>query len=367
MMRASFRRTGAAFMTRISRRTLILLSTVAIALAACDSSSPPPAENASAVKVAGQAAWSSFVDKVIEDEFVLNPSFAVSAGRHEFDGQLPDWSAEGIAKQIASLEKSRNEAAGFTDAALTPQQRFQRDYVIAKLDTELFWLRDARQPFTNVTYYFGYGLDPNTYVNVPYAPLEERMRAFVTYAKAIPGALAQIRKNLQTPMPRTYVEYGWRGFKGFADFYRDDVPKVFADVQDHALQAELKGAIEPAAQAMMEMSKWVESQRGAATDEYVLGAERFADMIRLTEGVTTPLDKLGNGPRRSRAQSRCADAGLQGVLAQGQHREVRGQRAGRQTRGWTGRSGARATEGSASVSCGPRYRLDTRYRGDRCR
>jgi hypothetical protein len=35
--------------------------------------------------------WPSFVDRFLEDYFVAEPSFAVDAGRHEFDGQLPDW------------------------------------------------------------------------------------------------------------------------------------------------------------------------------------------------------------------------------------------------------------------------------------
>ncbi len=277
-------------MANVFRSFSVAVLTVAV-LVACDRS-PPAADNARAARAAGQAAWSSFVDRVIEESFVLSPPFAVSAGRHDFDGRLPDWSADGLRRQLESLERSRAEAAEFSDEALSAEQRFQRDYVIAVLDREIFWLRDAREPFTNVSYYFGHGLDPATYITVPYAPADERLRAFIEYAKAIPGALAQIRANLQTPMPRTFVEYGWRGFKGFADFYRNDVPQAFADVNDAALQAELRGVIEPAAQAMMEMSQWVESQRAQATDDYALGAERFAAMLKMTEGVTTPLDKL---------------------------------------------------------------------------
>ncbi|MGZ8215178.1 MAG: DUF885 domain-containing protein, partial [Methylosarcina sp.] len=40
-------------------------------------------------------AWNSFVDQFIEGYFILEPTFAVSAGRHEFDGKLPDWSPAG--------------------------------------------------------------------------------------------------------------------------------------------------------------------------------------------------------------------------------------------------------------------------------
>ena len=47
-----------------------------------------------------------FRDKFLAGYFPLNPNFAVYQGKHEFDGQLPDWSAEGLQKQIAFLEKT---------------------------------------------------------------------------------------------------------------------------------------------------------------------------------------------------------------------------------------------------------------------
>lgn len=278
-----------------SINTVALVALLLTAATACNRS-PPPAAQAPAADAAAmattQSEWPGFVDRFIEDYFVRYPSFAAAQGRHEFDGQLPDWSADGIQKTIAWLEQSRAKAPEFTDSELSLDQRFQRDYVIARIDNELFWLRDVKLPFTNLSYYFDNGLDPNTYVTVPYAPVDQRLRAFIKYLQAVPNAVAQIRGNLQTLMPRTFVEYGTRGFSGFAEFYRGDAVLAFAEVKDAALQAELKTAIEPAAKAMTEMSQWIESQKAQATDNYVLGPERFAAMVKLTEGVTTPLDKL---------------------------------------------------------------------------
>jgi uncharacterized protein (DUF885 family) len=263
---------------------------MSLSLIGCDRS-PPVTQPASAESMM-QADWPSFVDKFIEDYFLHNPTIAVSAGRHEFDGQLPDWSAEGLQKTLAWLNEARADAVAIPEASLTAPQRFQREYLIAKIDAELFWLRDAQLPSTNVSYYFDYGLDPSTYVTVPYATADERMRAFIAYARAIPGALNQIRANLRTPMPKTFVEYGVKGFAGFAEFYRKDVPQAFAEVSDAALRSELESVIEPAAQAMTDMSQWMGSQRAKATDDFALGAEKFSAMVRLTEGVTTPLEQL---------------------------------------------------------------------------
>lgn len=279
---------------QISIRAVSFVALMLVAVTACNRSPPPTAQAPAAAAPAAttQSEWPGFVDQFIEAYFLRNPSFAAGQGRHEFDGQLPDWSAAGIQKTIDWLEQSRATTLEFTDNELSLDQRFQRDYVIARIDNDLFWLRDAKLPSTNLSYYFDYGLDPSTYVAVPYAPADQRLRAFIKYLQAIPNAVAQIRGNLQTPMPLTFVEYGTRGFSGFAEFYRGDAVLAFAQVQDPALQSELKAAIEPAAQAMTEISQWIESQKAQATDNYVLGPERFAAMVNLTEGVTTPLARL---------------------------------------------------------------------------
>lgn len=262
-----------------------------LATAAACSRSPPQQEHATApVAPAVNVEWAKFVDDFVEAYFAANPSFAVTQGRHEFDGQLPDWSAAGIQEQIAQLEQARTRALEFKD--LAPEQVFQRDYLLSRVDQELFWLRDARFPFTNPAWYFDQGLDPSTYVTVPYAPADQRLRAFIKYAKQIPTALGQIRANLQTPLPRTFIEFGSKSFGGFAEFYRGDVPQAFAEVQDAQLKKELAEAIEPAAKAMLDISKWLDSQRASANDAYVLGPERFSAMLRMTEGVTTPLEKV---------------------------------------------------------------------------
>ncbi len=157
---------------------------------------------------------------------------------------------------------------------------------------ELFWLEDADQPHTNLVWYFDNGLDPNVYIARPYADATTRLRAFIAYARAVPAALAQMRENLRTPMPLAFVEYGIAGFNGFAEYYRGDVKTAFAAVDDPALQAELDTVIETAAAAMTDEAAWLERQRASATQDFALGAERFARMLAATEAVTNSLEEL---------------------------------------------------------------------------
>ena len=59
--------------------------------------------------------WNALVADFETAFMQANPTFAVYQGRHEFDGRLPDWGAEGIARWIASLRAWREKTDGFDE------------------------------------------------------------------------------------------------------------------------------------------------------------------------------------------------------------------------------------------------------------
>jgi hypothetical protein len=263
-----------------------------VVAAGCSRTPPPAAAPATPPAPAASEQWKSFVDRFIEESFVANPFFAVDAGRHDFDGRAPDWSAAGLAKEVARLKAAREDAQKFAADALTPEQRFERDYLVSGvIDRQLFWLDTAQFPYKNPAWYID-RLDPDAYLSREYAPLETRIVSYTGYAKAIPQIAADIRANLKTPLPKTFVERGIAGFGGYASFYRSDVPKVFESVQDPELQKQLKEANEAAAKAMDGLKDWLVSQRKAATNDYALGDALFSEMVKQTEGVDIPLTDL---------------------------------------------------------------------------
>ncbi len=237
-------------------------------------------------------AFTRFVAQFLEDDFKDDPSNAIYQGRHDFDGKLPDWSEAGLKRSAAFFKASLAKARGFDDAALTADQRFERDYLIKVVEGKLFWLEDADRPHRNPAYYIDGGLDPNVYIARNYADKPTRMRAFIAFAQKIPTAAAQIRANLRMPMPLSFIEHGKAGFNGFADYYGGDAKAAFADVKDPALQAQLDAAAAAASKAMRELAKWLESGRASATQDFALGPERFSRMLLATEGVDTPLATL---------------------------------------------------------------------------
>jgi hypothetical protein len=168
------------------------------------------------------------------------------------------------------------------------------------VDSDLFWLEAAEWPRRNPLFYAG-PLDPNLYLARDYAPLPQRMRAFVDWARAVPRALGQVQANLLTPMPRSHAELGEMTFGGLAGYLEADVPALFAEVDDPGLQAEFQEASAAAAQALRELGAWFHAQlppAGSDAGEFRLGAELFARMLRDTERVDLPLAELEAAGRR---------------------------------------------------------------------
>jgi hypothetical protein len=270
---------------------LILATIFAFLLfsSACQQTTPPT--NQQTMNRSSSKSWDSYVNDFLEAYFVAHPDFAVRAGRHEFDGKLPDWSVDGIKKEITRLHAEKDRIAGFQDAALDERQRFERDYVASVIDGDLFWLQSAEWPFRSPQFYAD-SIDPDVYVSREYAPLDQRLRAYTSYAKAIPAAVDQIRKNLRTPLPKTFVNIGHTSYGGLISFYEKDVPAIFASVKDEQLQKDFKEANEGAIKAMKDMDDWFKSQEASATNSFALGPEKFSEMLKATERVDVPLDKL---------------------------------------------------------------------------
>ena len=274
------------------------LAALSLAISGCSGSSAPsptpatanpPAPNAPAAATPDR--WPEFAARFIEGYLRANPYFAVQAGRHEFDGQMSDWSAAGIAAEAARLHAMRTEAQSFDAAGLTEVERLEREIVLTVADGNLFWLERAQSPFTNPAWYLEQ-LDPEVYLNRDYAPLATRMRAYIGYLHAITKLASDVRANLHTPLPPSFVQRGIDDFGGYVGFFRNDAPKVFAGVQDSAAQKELAEASAAAATAMAGLKAWLEGERRHATGRYALGEPLFLEMLRSTERVEVPIAQL---------------------------------------------------------------------------
>jgi hypothetical protein len=274
-------------LTLCAAATAVLVAGCQREIPAAPAATPPP----SAATANDDARLDAAVDGFIDGMFKRYPTLAANAGKHEFDGKLPDYSAAGLKADADWLHAERARFAAFGDERLDQRGRFHRDYVLAVIDGQLFWLEDSGFPYSNPAFYTS-DLSPSMYLTRPYAPLPQRMAAFVAYQEALPRAIAQIKANFRLPLPASYIELGVNSFGGFASFFRTDVPAIFAGVKDDALQARFKASNAAAIKATQDLADWLKAQQPHATQDYALGAAKFSKMLHATELVDLPLDRL---------------------------------------------------------------------------
>ncbi len=195
--------------------------------------------------------------------------------------------------EVDRLKKAIADAQAFSDDKLTPEQRFQRDYLVAVAKGQLFWIdpTGADQLHHNPAAYLGF-VDPSVYITVPYAPKEQRLKAYIKFLQNVPRAAEQMRANIQTPMATSFVDYAKKAFGGFVDYYPGDGMAAWKGVGTPEDQQALKAATDNAVKAMQETVAWVESQRASAKPNFALGKAKFQRMLADTEMVTTPVDEL---------------------------------------------------------------------------
>jgi uncharacterized protein (DUF885 family) len=265
---------------------------VALTVAGCRDSNAP-GKGAAHSDAAKAGDWPGFVNHFIEASFRANPGFAVQQGRHEFDGQIADLSGAAVAGEVERLKAAIADAQSFADDKLTPQQRYERDYLVAVAKGQLFWIdpTGADQLHHNPAAYLGF-VDPSVYITVPYAPKEQRLKSYIKFLQNVPRAVEQMRANIQTPMATSFVDYAAKAFGGFVEYYPGDGMAAWKGVGTPADQQALKAASDNAVKAMKDTVAWVESQRSSAKPNFALGEAKFQRMLADTEMVTTPVAEL---------------------------------------------------------------------------
>lgn len=256
---------------------------------------------ASAAPQAVDLTWKDISQQFVEDYYHSHPSFAAFQGRHQYDGILPDWSQEGIAQEVMRLKSWKLRLAAFNISAARAQSDpvvdFERKYLLAKIEQDLFWLEDARWPFRNPDFYFNWmmgDMDFDMYISRPYAPLLQRLAAFIKYCKALPLALQQIEDNLQAPIPEPYSRYGAQRFRGMANFMAQTVPNIFATAIDPHNVAEFDQALKTAINGLQKLALTLEARQATVDNpaSFAIGPSLFAKMLKRTEAVKFSLSEL---------------------------------------------------------------------------
>jgi len=251
---------------------------------------------------------------IVDHLFVLQPSYAVALGLHEYDGRLPDFSPTSTDRWVRDAEALLARLAQAPSDALPASRKADAFLLNLLLESPLFDLKDVGDLERNPMNYLG-AVSLTAYLSRDYAPVPRRVEAVVRTLNEVPRLLGEGRARLRGPLPKPFVDLSLSIGGG--------LPAHFAEAEEFAkpagLAEEVRTAREPAEAAVAEFLDWLkEYHLPNAVLEFALGPERFQKLLYVREGMEAPFEEI----RRAGAADLERNQRRLNEIAQGARRSV---------------------------------------------
>ena len=225
--------------------------------------------------------------------FRFAPTAGTSAGLHQYDTQLEDYSAAGVQREIAALHDYEKKVEAIDPTALDAPVAADRDILLNNICSQLLTLEVIR-PWEKNPDTYSSGVTNSIFVIMerPYAPVNIRFHAAIERERKIPQALAEARKNLKNP-PRIYTEIALEQIGDDIAFFEHDVPAAFADATDPDDKTAFSKTNAAVIAALQSYAAWMKSDLlPRSNGDFRLGADTFRKKLAYDEMVDIPLDRL---------------------------------------------------------------------------
>jgi uncharacterized protein (DUF885 family) len=255
--------------------------------------------------------FARFVDRYLDQFALRHPSIAAGNGIHDHDDRLDDFSAAGIASEIAALKRDAAELRAFDSKRLTPDERADQRILLGVIDGWLLEQETLRNWQRNPMLYASAVADGvHNLMTMASDPAPVRMRRMISKLTQVPALLAAARTNVTNP-PRLFAERGVAMMRGAHDELGHDLDLAFAAEPNAALRDSLRRAADAARLQIDAYIKHLEQNViPKASGDFTIGAANVARRYRAEELIDTPLETMvaigERELRRSQAEFRAA-------------------------------------------------------------
>jgi len=237
-----------------------------------------------------QTASDAYLDQVY---FRYQPTQGTSAGYHQYDTQLEDFSRKSIDAEVAALNSFEQRIVAIPASALDQTTRGDRAIVLGSIRSRLLTLQTIRPWQKDADNYSSTAANAAfTIMERKFASPDDRLRSLVAREKLMPALLAKARSNLNNA-PRIFTQIAIEQLPGTISFFQHDVPLAFADAKDPALKAEFAQSNAAVIAALNSYLGWLKTDLLARSNgDFRIGADAYAKKLEYDEMVDLPLDQL---------------------------------------------------------------------------
>ncbi|HLX76832.1 MAG TPA: DUF885 family protein, partial [Terriglobales bacterium] len=185
------------------------------------------------------AQYDQLVDQYFDGYFKIHPTEGTSAGFHQYDSHLEDFSRSGLDRDLAFLQEYQQKF-GALHAPSGPVAAADLEFLRSSIAGQLLDLENIRMWEKDPDLYSSFiSASAFTIMSRNYAPQAERLRALVARERQMPQVLEAGRHNLKNP-PQVYTEVALEQVPGIVGFFQTDVPAAFSEVKDPQLLSEFR-------------------------------------------------------------------------------------------------------------------------------
>ena len=238
------------------------------------------------------AQYEAIAEEFIKGYFVARPLLGTSLGLHEYDGKITDYSRLALDAELTRLKRFEDRLEKFELSKLSQRQSIDLRILQAGIRREIFQ-REAMAIYERNPMVYARAADVNTYVKRNFSPLEDRVHSIIAIESQVPNIMIAAKTNLDAVLPKPYVELAIQISKASAEFLRKDLVEAVADLKDERLRSDFLESNRKAAGALVDYAGWLERERlPKATGEFALGEEKFRRLLRETELIDLPPQRL---------------------------------------------------------------------------
>ncbi len=247
------------------------------------------------------AQYDKRVDQFFDQYFTFHPTSGTSAGFHQYDTMLEDYSQKSREAEIAWLNSEKPKLLATPNPKfeampanqLTREQIEDAHLVENRIAAQLLELQEIRS----------WQRDPNVYSNGPtrtifvlmsrnFAPADERLKSVIAREQKMPANFAAAKSNLKD-VPKIYTEIALQQLPGIIKFFQNDVPLAFKSVTDQKLLAEFKASNDKVVSELQAYQDFLKNDvLPKSNGDFRIGPELYSKKLQYEQMVDIPLDRL---------------------------------------------------------------------------
>jgi uncharacterized protein (DUF885 family) len=242
----------------------------------------------------GNSAWTSLVNAYFDSVYLpFNPTEGTSAGLHQYDGKMENYSSASLEKEAAALRIYAKKVAAFPAAKLDLSGEGDREFLLGTIRSQLLTLETIR-PWQKDPDFYSSGISNSafTIIERDYAPADVRLAALISREKQMPAVLEAARANLADP-PKIFTDIALEQLPGIISFFQNDIPAAFTSVKDRKLLDGFHVSNAAVIEALTHYEQWLKTDvLPKSNGDFRIGAAAFSAKLRDDEMVNIPLDRL---------------------------------------------------------------------------